>query len=169
MSTEEDLHMALCVVKILALVVIASSLLSISGAMSGSNMGFASDPNLSVQTSLLGRAYDVRAQANNVGSSAYQGPGYGGETSQAPFSNRYEAPVFWNAGDIASYESAQQSAAAAGPVVNAYDAPAPAPAASGAFRGYAADGLGVYIPSNRGYATAPNGGLTASGQPLSPY
>jgi hypothetical protein len=158
MSMEEDLHMALCVVKVIALVVIASALMSISGGLSGPSYGYASNPYLSVSTSNAGKSFNVTPEANNVGSSSYLGPGYGAETSQAYFSARYEPPTFWNIGDINSYESVQSAAASSGPMAaGSYDQ-----------KGYATNGLGVAL--KRGYATnLPNGGVTASGVPLTPY
>jgi hypothetical protein len=95
MSSEADLHMALCVVKVLALVVIASSLYSISNSLSrgmltgqGVNASWVPGPSQSV----------------NLGASA---AGYGSVNSQygvgtGQFAN-YEPPVFYNVGDVSAY------------------------------------------------------------------
>lgn len=93
---EEDLHMALCVVKVLALVVIASALWSISNS--------------------IGSGYMVGAEENSANSALWLGPGrstdmsqpgMGGQSSLAYLSNRYEPPVFWNVGDLSAYEGQQ--------------------------------------------------------------
>jgi hypothetical protein len=79
MSVEEDLHMALCVVKVLALVVIASSLLSISGSMAGPSIGYA--VNGAVTTTNAGKSFNVVPEKWN--GSTPPGPSYNSQTSQA--------------------------------------------------------------------------------------
>lgn len=140
----------------------------------------------------LGSRFNVLPVNNDVGSSSWLGASYNSQTSQvAPFVNNYEPPIFWNAGDIASYETVQGAAAAAGKVsyddsdmtaagnnigdsTPAYQQAQP----TGSFRakgylgnkkkGYYTPGVGVAI--GKGYATnMPNGGRTASGQLLMPY
>ena len=151
MGMEEDLHMALCVVKVLALVVIASALWSISNS--------------------VGSGYLVGAQENSANSLLYLGPGrstdmsqpgMGGQSSVAYLSNRYEAPVFWNVGDISSYEG--QQAGDAKNVIG-YDGSAiawdvlkgAAPPATTEPVGYATSGPGYktlgYATSGPGYKT----------------
>ena len=157
MSVEEDLHMALCVVKVLALVVIASSLLSISGSLSGPSLGYAN--NGSVTTMDSGKSWNVMPGPNNLGSSAYLGPGYGGQTSQAYFSSRYEPPVWGNSMLLSEKDQQmvenQLNDVSYVPPVDATHSVVPvssAPAASGPFvkgKGYAS-GLGV---QTYGYAT----------------
>jgi hypothetical protein len=94
---EESFHMALCVVKIIALCVIASSLWSMS-----SGYGYASD-------------FGTQAQAWDGSGSWGTGAGsYNVENSQAilqkgGFGNRYEPPVFWNIGDLETTEAFQQN------------------------------------------------------------
>jgi hypothetical protein len=79
MSWEEDLQMALCIVKVLALVVIAMSLYNMSNASRGY---LCSSP--------------VGVVANNPGSSSYLGPGYGAEFSQsAQGCFRGAGPEWW--------------------------------------------------------------------------
>lgn len=135
---EEDLHMALCVVKVLALVVIASALWSMSGGAA-----YMTDAS----------AY---AQGTNANSNLWLGPSAGlTETSQpaGPFGNRYEPPVFWNIGNISDYEQFQskESRGVIGYVdkADAEQAAAEAAAKKGGFRGYAS-GPGINI---KGYAT----------------
>jgi hypothetical protein len=98
MSSEEDLHMALCVVKVLALVVIASSLYSISNSLS---RGMATDGLFTGQGPNASWVPGP-SQSNNLGASA---AGYGAVNSQAilgGFAN-YEPPVFYNVGDVSAY------------------------------------------------------------------
>lgn len=90
---EEDLHMALCVVKVLALVVIAASLWSMSG--SGSSYGLFSNNQFDAS---------VISSANDPSSPTYLGPS---RATEGSFSNRYEPPVFWNIGDINKFEEFQ--------------------------------------------------------------
>jgi len=94
---DEDFHMALCVIKVLALVVIASSLLSISNSLS---RGMATD-------GVTGQGVNAawvpgEPNAAFLGASA---AGYGSVNSQAilgGFAN-YEPPVFYNVGDVSAY------------------------------------------------------------------
>jgi len=145
MLTEDDLHFALCIVKIFALLVIASSLWS----MSRSKYGMATD------------RFGIEIQGTNPGSSAYLGPGYGSVQDQigisgvhqAPFGNRYEPPVFWNIGDINSYESVQSADSASAMAMQKQQAANAAAQSAGHFRGYASD-LGVKL---KGYATGAPG------------
>lgn len=146
MLADGDLHFALCIIKIFALLVIASALWTMS---SRSRYGLATD------------RFGIAIEGNNVGSASYLGPGYAGSVSdqvglsggsQAPFGNRYEPPVFWNVGDLNSYESVQStdSSAALAALKQQQAAAAAAQASgSGTFKGYASD-LGVAL---RGYAT----------------
>lgn len=158
---EEDLHMALCVVKVLALVVIAASLWSISGSVSGgSGFGFATD----------GFSSPVISAPNNAGSASYLGPNrsFEGSAPSGPFANRYEAPVFWNIGDINKYEEFQ-----AGESKNKikYEDPVE-PSTSGGFRGNF--GLNVAPKGYFGLNVAPKGYMGIPGIPttvgtVSPY
>lgn len=161
MSVEEDIHMALCVVKVLALVVIASSLLSISSALSSpmSSYGYATNGG-AVTTSNAGKSWNVIPGPNSMASSSYLGPGYGGQTSQAYFASRYEPPVWGNSMLLSEKDQQlvenQLNDVSYMPPVDAVHSAAPpvssAPAASGSFvkgKGYASD-LGV---KTFGYAT----------------
>jgi len=91
---EEDLHMALCVVKVLALVVIAASLWSLSGSMGGSGFGYATD------------GYSALVEpSGGLPDASYLGPWGPTEGSQVGRFSNYEAPVFWNIGNISDYEA----------------------------------------------------------------
>jgi hypothetical protein len=103
--TDPDLHLALCVVKIFALLVIASSLWSISVALRP--LGYLSDGTK--ETSVLGRSYLTIPQPNSGDSAAWLGPSRNSQTSQAPFGNRYEPPVEWNSGDYNLINQMQQA------------------------------------------------------------
>lgn len=92
MAMEDDFQMALCVVKVIALVVIASSLMTISSGMRGGFLGR--------DSSVLIDGYD--------GTGRIPGPGRATETSQGYFGSRFEPPVFWNLGDL-SIEDSQKS------------------------------------------------------------
>lgn len=125
---EEDLHMALCIVKVIALVVIATSLWS----MVSGGYGYASDFGV------------VPAPWDGSGSYGSSAGLYGTENSQAilqkgGFGNRYEPPVFWDIGDVTTVNEFQHQKANLG-IISYSDtqdaAPTSAPPAAGTFRGY---------------------------------
>lgn len=159
---EFDVHYVLCLIKVVALVVIASSLWRISNCCSKKDVGYATD------------RFGIAIQGNHPGSSAYLGPGYGSVqdqvgisgASQALFGNRYEPPTFWNIGDISTYEDAQHAAAPNLTPV-AFDASGnPISQDSGSM----SNPLGVQLkgyatPHRKGYAT----NLATSGGSISPY
>lgn len=133
---DEDLHMALCIVKVFALVVIAASLWN----MSSSGYGYASD-------------FGTLPQSGDEANWSASQSGYQVENSQAilqkgGFGNRYEAPVFWNIGDIQETDAFQKNKKNLG--VIAYDESAAPVAPVAPSVGYATD-RGVRIV--RGYAT----------------
>lgn len=153
---EEDLHMALCVVKVLALVVIAASLWSMSG--SGSSYGLFSNNQFEAS---------VISSANDPSSPTYLGPS---RATEGSFSNRYEPPVFWNIGDINKFEEFQGAEVKNRKV---YQDLADGKVNFGTFRG----NFGLTVPPNKGYfgLTVPNRGYmevpgipTTSGN-VSPY
>ncbi len=136
---EEDLHMALCIVKVVALVVIASSLWSM---VSGGGYGYASDFGVKPSSWDGSGSYGTSAGLYNV------------ENSQAilqkgGFGNRYEPPTFWNIGDLSTVDQFQHQSSNLG-IVSYAEPAAPAPTAvpptTGGFRGYNKE-------VKRGYAT----------------
>lgn len=156
---EEDLHMALCVVKVLALVVIASALLSISNSMgSGMMRDGGSFPN--TEPGPLGNHVGVQGGPQDFIMASYNVEGdqiaVGSAPNKGGFTDRYEPPVFWNAGDMSVYESAQQGAAAMGVVDSANlgeSSPAYAVPVDAAGNVIAAKpAVGYYANKKRGYA-----------------
>ncbi len=114
----DDLHLALCIVKLFALLIIASSLWSISSALSG-GYGYATDKVMgsngfsdSTTPGPLGNKVGVHGGPHDLLMASYNTVG----SSIGPFAARYEPPVFWNIGDINTYEADQQSAAAQGQI-----------------------------------------------------
>ncbi len=130
MSFESDMHMALCVLKIFALLVIAYSLWKVTsdnqgyyirGKMSTASQNVVPGPYGSSLPgwgpSSAGLGLAVEQSQSGVGNATFKNPGY-------------EAPVWNNTGDISTYEGQQATQAGMG-IVTYNDVADAAQAAAG--------------------------------------